>query len=246
MKFEDCAPKVKVFHKIYGYGKIYKVNTQNDESVFNVNSVLVDFDGIKRIFYNSKNIDRPYHVSELKQVLKNTLSENQIIRYSKSENVYKIYKELKKKYNIPTGYEEKYMFTKNKSTYITYKTANNVPKIIVTSATCDPRDKFDVRIGLEVAVKRLAQNLGVYKEKVKEDENWIPENGQVYWSVALDTDKNSVYKTVWSHFCSSSYKDQFNVAMRNCFKTEKEAKKHIDETKEKYKKLFEYAKTLNT
>lgn len=240
MKFKDCAPKVKVFHKIYGYGKIYKVNMQDD------GSVLVDFDGIKRIFYNSKNIDRPYHVSELKQVLKNTLSENQIVRYSKSENVYKIYKELKKKYNIPTGYEEKYMFTKNKSTYITYKTANNVPKIIVTSATCDPRDKFDVRIGLEVAVKRLAQNLGVYKEKVKEDENWIPENGQVYWSVALDINKNFAYRTVWSLFCSSSYKDQLNIAVKNYFKTKKEAEKHIDEIKEKYRKMVEYVKTLDT
>ena len=234
MKFEDCAPKVRILHDIYGFGKIYRRNMENGGSVF------VDFNGIKRIFFDNKNKDIPYHVSELKRVPKNTtLSTNQTVRYLKSDNVRKIYKELKEKYNIPEGYEDRYTFTVNRSIYVFYKPAVNKQEIVV-SAKCHPDDKFDVHIGLEVAVKRLAEKLGIFEDKIKEEEKLILEEGQKYWSMSMDGDY------VYSSYYLPSYLHKLDVAMGNCFKTKKEAEANIDKVKEKYKKIFEYAKTLNT
>ena len=246
MKFEDCAPKVRVLHDVYGFGKIYRRNMKNGGSVF------VDFNGIKRIFFNNKNKDIPYHVSELKRVPKNKnkLFPQQIIRYLKSDSVQRIYEELKKKYNIPIGYEDEYKFKINGSTCVFYKSAINMPQIEV-SAKCHPEDKFDVRIGLEVAVKRLAERLGVYKEEKKETkdkkEEWLPKNGDLYWSITVTDDGlDNVRAAVWTKISSLYWGNLLSVAIGNYFKTKEEAEKNIDGIKEKYRKMIEYAKTLNT
>lgn len=245
MKFEDCAPKVRVLHNVYGFGKIYRRNMENGGSVF------VDFNGIKRIFFDNKNKDIPYHVSELERVPKNTtLSINQTVRYLKSDNVRKTYKELKKKYNIPEGYEDRYTFTVNRSIYVFYKPAVNKQEIVV-SAKCHPDDKFDVHIGLEVAVKRLAEKLGVCKEEKKETkdkkEGWLPKNGDLYWSVTVTDDGlDNVSAAVWTKVSSLYWGNLLSVAIGNCFKTKEEAEKNIDKIKEKYRKMIEYSKTLNT
>lgn len=247
MKFEDCAPKVRVLHDVYGFGKIYRRNMENGGSVF------VDFNGIKRIFFNNKNKDIPYHVSELKRVPKNKnkLFPRQIIRYLKSDSVQRIYEELKKKYNIPIGYKDEYKFKINGSTCVFYKSIKNKSQQIEVSAKCHPEDKFDVRIGLELAVRRLAEKLGVCKEEKKEikdkKEGWLPKNGDLYWSVTVTDDGlDNVSAAVWTKISSLYWGNLLSVAIGNCFKTKEEAEKNIDRIKEKYRKMIEYSKTLNT
>lgn len=98
-------------------------------------------------------------------------------------------------------------------------------KIRVVSAKCHPDDKFDIRIGAQIAVQRL-------KEKLPP---WKPKNGETYYCI---NDKGQLCTTSnWD-----SIYDKTLALLGNCFKTEDEACKNAENVRKRYKAVEEFLK----
>lgn len=104
---------------------------------------------------------------------------------------------------------------------------------VTAQAKCHPDDKFDINKGLELAFARLAEKLGVSPK-------WKPKEGEGYFYVFA---KHGLVTSKYNH--SWDLDGEVMIALGNCFKTRKEAKKHSAEIIARYQKLIAYAKELN-
>ena len=104
---------------------------------------------------------------------------------------------------------------------------------VEAQSKCHPDDKFDINKGLELAFARLAEKLGVSPK-------WEPKDGEGYFYVF---ENNGLVTSRYNH--SWNLEGVVAIALGNCFKTRKEAKKHSAEIIERYQKLIAYAKELN-
>lgn len=95
---------------------------------------------------------------------------------------------------------------------------------------CHPDDAFNLEIGVQLAVQRLA-------EKVK----FVPKENQEYWGIGTTTGQ-----PLCTTCNSALYDCLIDMAIGNCFRTDDEALKHRDEIRKRFNKLIAYAKTLNS
>ena len=119
--------------------------------------------------------------------------------------------------------------------HITYVSINKDGKIVTKDnkgnkgiSKCHPDDAFNLEIGVQLAVQRLAEKT-----------LFVPEDGKEYYSILLST--GEPYKSV---FFENIYSDLLNKAMGNCFRTAKEAKKDKDKIMYRFKTLLKYAERL--
>ena len=215
MKFKDCKVGVRIHHPWYKYGVIERVN----EDI-----VTINFNGIKLFFFKDTT---ERNVKELERIKINRITPKQQYRYEKSDNVKRIYRELNKKYNIPKEYEINF-YTFNLNGVIRIKYVDEDNNEFIVESRCSPEDKFDVKTGLEVAVKRLAEKLDSNK--------WFPQEGKMFYFVDVDSTRVLIH----------SYLSPIDAAIGNYFRTEEEARKNVDKIVERYKNVIEYANSLNT
>lgn len=90
---------------------------------------------------------------------------------------------------------------------------------------CHPDDAFNIEVGLQLAMKRLAERLP-----------FIPKDGEEYYSI-LPT-SGTVYSSV---YYGGIFSDAFNKAMGNCFRTEKVAKENKDKIMARYENILKLA-----
>lgn len=93
---------------------------------------------------------------------------------------------------------------------------------------CHPDDAFNLEVGLQLAIQRLAEKILCF-----------PEDGKKYYSILLTT--GEPYK---STFYECIFDDLLNKAMGNCFRTEEEAKKNKDKIISRHKTILKYAEML--
>lgn len=93
---------------------------------------------------------------------------------------------------------------------------------------CHPDDAFNLEVGLQLAVQRLAEKT-----------LFVPEDGKEYYSILLTT--GEPYKSI---FYECIFDDLLNKAMGNCFRTEEEAKKNKDKIISRHKTILKYAEML--
>lgn len=93
---------------------------------------------------------------------------------------------------------------------------------------CHPDDAFNLEIGVQLAVQRLAEKTP-----------FIPKDGEVYYSILLST--NNTYK---STFYECIFSDKLDVAIGNCFRTEEGAEKNKNKIISRYKALLKYAEMI--
>lgn len=90
---------------------------------------------------------------------------------------------------------------------------------------CHHDDAFNIEVGLQLAIKRLAERLP-----------FIPKDGEEYYSI-LPT-SGTVYSSV---YYEGIFSDAFNKAMGNCFRTEKVAKENKDKIMARYENILKLA-----
>lgn len=119
--------------------------------------------------------------------------------------------------------------------HITYVSINKDGKIVTKDnkgnkgiSKCHPDDAFNLEIGVQLAVQRLAEKT-----------LFVPEDGKEYYSILLTT--GEPYK---STFYECIFNDLLNKAMGNCFRTEEEAKKNKDKIISRHKTILKYAEML--
>ena len=183
--------------------------------------------GEKRFAQNYYDCGALYDIADLEIVKTDKVSDAQIRRYAASSYVQDKIKSISKEYGIP--YDSLLVSITNSG-----KVFAEIPsKHLEAEAKCHPDDKFDINKGLELAFARLTEKLGVSPK-------WEPKKWETYYYYLPYFDsvceaKNSGFTTL----------DTLNVAMGNCFKTEEEAEKHKEELRERWNKIYEYAKELN-
>lgn len=104
---------------------------------------------------------------------------------------------------------------------------------VTAQSKCHPDDKFDINKGLELAFARLAAKLGVSPK-------WEPKGGDEFYRVTWDDGL-----IVRNRRITGYLRDELDIALGNCFKTEDDATKHARAILERYQKLIAYAKELN-
>mgnify|MGYP007078910962 FL=1 len=135
-----------------------------------------------------------------------------------------------------TGYlnalKDKYNKLLDANTYVTEVSISENGTIKVkdnqgnkAKAKCHPDDAFNIEVGLQLAIKRLAERLP-----------FIPKDGEEYYSI-LPT-SGTVYSSV---YYGGIFSDAFNKAMGNCFRTEKVAKENKDKIMARYENILKLA-----
>lgn len=119
--------------------------------------------------------------------------------------------------------------------HITYVSINKDGKIVTKDnkgnkgiSKCHPDDAFNLEIGVQLAIQRLAEKIP-----------FIPKDGEDYYSIFLST--SDAYK---STFYGCIFNDKLDVAIGNCFRTEEEAEKNKDKIISRYKTLLKYAEMI--
>lgn len=119
--------------------------------------------------------------------------------------------------------------------HITYVSINKDGKIVTKDnkgnkgiSKCHPDDAFNLEIGVQLAVQRLAEKTP-----------FIPKDGEVYYSILLAT--SNTYK---STFYECVFSNKLDRAIGNCFRTEEEAKKNKDKIISRYKTILKYAEMI--
>lgn len=105
------------------------------------------------------------------------------------------------------------------------------------TAKCHPDDKFDINKGLELAFKRLA-------EKLSTTLRWRPKSQEKYYLIEVTSIKSGECVVRHTHMIDDYYYDELNVILGNCFKTREEAERNKEKMAERYKKVFDYARSL--
>jgi hypothetical protein len=93
---------------------------------------------------------------------------------------------------------------------------------------CNQIDAFNLEIGVQLAVQRLAEKT-----------LFVPEDGKKYYSILITT--GEPYE---STFYECIFDDLLNKAMGNCFRTEEEAEKNRDKIISRHKTILKYAEML--
>lgn len=226
MEFEDCREGLYVLDKTNALkGVITAVNPMG-MCVF----IREDGNG-KGYVYHGDTMLATYSICNLeeikgeKQSMK--ITHKYLERMRNSQHVHEKIKELCELYGF--NIQQLHVFLLNDGTIRlhplwTYGKAQS---------KCHPDDKFDINKGLELAFARLAEKLGVSSK-------WKPKEGEGYFYVF---EKNGLVTNRYNH--SWNLEGEVAIALGNCFKTRKEAKKHSAEIIERYQKLIAYAKELN-
>ena len=100
-------------------------------------------------------------------------------------------------------------------------------------ARCCPEDTFDLKTGIDLALKRL-------EEKENYGKPFVPEECEVYYR-NMWIDKRVATRTTHG---KGFFADELAIAMGNAWRTAEEADEHTEEVQEKMKKVIAYAKTL--
>lgn len=98
-------------------------------------------------------------------------------------------------------------------------------------AKCNPADKFELKIGIDLALKRLDEQIKPFELKMGDS---------FFHQITMS---NSLTISI-APYCPEYFTDELDIAMGNVYRTKEEAEKHSDEVQEKMYKLIEYAKTL--
>ena len=100
-------------------------------------------------------------------------------------------------------------------------------------ARCCPKDTFDLKTGVNLALKRL-------EEKENYGKPFVPEECEVYYR-NMWIDKRVATRTTYG---TGFFADELAIAMGNAWRTSEEAVEHTAEIQEKMKKVLAYAKTI--
>lgn len=100
-------------------------------------------------------------------------------------------------------------------------------------ARCCPEDTFDLKTGIDLALKRL-------EEKENYGKPFVPEECEVYYR-NMWIDKRLATRTTHG---KGFFADELAIAMGNAWRTSEEANEHTEEVQEKMKKVIAYAKTI--
>ena len=93
---------------------------------------------------------------------------------------------------------------------------------------CHPDDAFNIEVGLQLAIKRLAKKTP-----------FVPKDGEEYYSILL-----SIEKPYKSTFYEYIFSDELNKAIGNYFRTEEEAEKNKGKIISRFKTLLKYAELI--
>lgn len=100
-------------------------------------------------------------------------------------------------------------------------------------ARCNPADEFDLKTGIDLALKRL-------EEKKNYGKPFVPETGKAYYCVSWTTSKCAAI----SIFMPDFFEDALMAALKAAYHTREEAEEHADEIHAKMQKVLDYAKSL--
>jgi hypothetical protein len=100
-------------------------------------------------------------------------------------------------------------------------------------ARCNPADEFDLKTGIDLALKRL-------EEKENYGKPFVPETGNPYYSVSWTTLKRADEAIFMPDF----FEDALMAALKATYHTREEAEEHADEIHAKMQKVLNYAKSL--
>ena len=100
-------------------------------------------------------------------------------------------------------------------------------------ARCCPEDTFDLKTGIDLALKRL-------EEKENYGKPFIPEDSEVYYR-HMWLDRRTATRTTHG---KGFFADELAIAMGAAWRTPEEADEHTAEVQKKMKKVLAYAKTL--
>ena len=100
-------------------------------------------------------------------------------------------------------------------------------------ARCCPEDTFDLKTGIDLALKRL-------EEKENYGKPFVPEDCEVYYRNMWIDSRGATRTTHGKGF----FADELSIAMGNAWRTSEEAAEHTAEIQEKMKKVIAYAKTI--
>ena len=100
-------------------------------------------------------------------------------------------------------------------------------------ARCNPADEFNLKTGIDLALKRL-------EEKENYEKPFVPETGKPYYRISWTThnDANEAF------FMPDFFADALMVALKATYRTKEEAEAHVDEIHAKMQKMLDYAKSL--
>ena len=100
-------------------------------------------------------------------------------------------------------------------------------------ARCNPADEFNLKTGIDLALKRL-------EEKENYETPFVPETGKPYYRISWTThnDANEAF------FMPDFFADALMVALKATYRTKEEAEAHVDEIHAKMQKVLDYAKSL--
>ena len=102
-------------------------------------------------------------------------------------------------------------------------------------ARCCPEDTFDLKTGIDLALKRL-------EEKENYGKPFVPESAKSYFHHSWLVNCSAI--TSESIYAPAYFTDELFVTMGDAWRTKEEAVEHTAEIQEKMKKVLAYAKTL--
>nr|DAW27409.1 MAG TPA: hypothetical protein [Caudoviricetes sp.] len=131
--------------------------------------------------------------------------------------------------------KDKYNKLLNVNTYVTEVSISENGTIKVkdnhgnkAKAKCHKYDAFNLEVGLQLAMKRLAKKTP-----------FVPKDGEEYYSILL-----SIEKPYKSTFYEYIFSDELNKAIGNYFRTEEEAEKNKGKIISRFKTLLKYAELI--
>lgn len=137
--------------------------------------------------------------------------------------------------NYLSALKDKYNNLLNVNTYVTEVSISENGTIKVkdnhgnkAKAKCHPYDAFNLEVGLQLAIQRLAKKTP-----------FVPKDGEFYYSILL-----SIMKPYKSTFYEYIFSDELNKAIGNCFRTEEEAEKNKGKIISRFKTLLKYAELI--